>query len=544
MAISPDLISGISQGVSNVGEYRRDTSNREARQAEAKLIQQRANSRIQNNVPQQAANLEAEQLKQELKTLQANSLKRSTYEAFDRFTADGDINHINTFLADARKNPAGAKLYSNMLRLDPLSNNPETRAQLGQMGVDNIDDYLANPELANSKAVATLSDGTQKVLDLNKIFALTGYTDYMGAKKLEQLNQRVAIDRLIAGPQSAETNLIRQMAEEQGISLTKAAQQFYTNKRASTGQGRGSALERLANTLMEEDPSLTLEDATRRAKAASTSGTMMEREARRVAEAEGKDYQETFTELKQNEERTNKRKQLDEAESVRGKIDEIAGGDFLSLDKVDDMTRRKVGRYVTELETLTGKPLTSDDKKEVRKLRNLMELGGKAGDKLTEADTGFIDATLKNVKKYFIDDATGTEASSAYQTFANSLRNTLYGATLTAAEIEAFRAASGSLKQQLKPALAGLKTQLGTVQENLKSIYDLNDEYVAQYYLGTSLSQMEKVMDSIDQRLDFFNELEQSQVVRAQVPIAGQDSSSSSSTPTRRPLNEIFGSKQ
>ena len=540
MAISPEVVSGFAQGISNVGDYRRDTANREARQAQAKVMQTRANSQLAAGVPQSQSSLENEQLKQELKTLQATALKRSTYDAFDRFTADGDYNHLNTFLNDARKNPAGTRMYSNMLRLDPLVDSPEVRSQLGQMGVDNIQDYLSDPELAKSKAIATLSDGSQKVIDLNKVYGMTGYTDYMGAKKLEQLNQRVAIDRLIAGPQSAETNLIRQIAEEQGISLTKAARQFYADKRAGSGSGRGSALERLAQTLMDEDPSLSLEEATRKAKAASTSGTAMEREARRLAEERGVPYQEAYNELKNNDERTNKRKQLDEAEAVRTKIDELAGGEFLALDTIDEATRRKVGRYVTELESLTGKPLTTDDKKEVRKLRNLMELGGRAGEKLTERDTGFIDATLKSIKKYFVDDATGTEASSAYQTFANSLRNTLYGATLTAAEIEAFRAASGSLKQQLRPALAGLRTQLSTVQENLRAIYDLNDEYVAQYYLGTSLGKMEGVMDAIDERLEFFNELENSQVIRATIPIEGQQSSSSS---TRRPLNEIFGNQ-
>lgn len=540
MATSVDISSGIVNGLKNVQDYSRDRPERDARRAQAQLIQKRSEAQVTANLPQQQANVELETLKQQLKTMQANSLKAETYSSFDRFNSDGDFNHLNTFLTNAKQNPIGSQLYSNMVRFDPISDTPEVRAQLGQMGVDNVADYIANPELARSKALATQADGTQKVIDMNKVYGMTGYTDYLGAKKLEALNSRVAIDRLLQGPQSAETNMIRQIAEEQGISLTKAAQEFYTSKRSGTTGGRTSAQERIADEIQTENPEMSREDAMIRAKQLTTSGSALEREARRISSETGENFQSTYTSLKNNEERTTKRKQLDEAEQVRSKIDEATGGNFLELEKVDDNTRRKVGRYITELESLTGSKFTTDDKKELRKLRNLMQLGGKAGEKLTDADTGFIDATLKSVKKYFVDDATGTEASSAYQTFANSLRNMFYGATLTDAEIEAFRLASGSLKQQLKPALAGLKTQLSTVQDQMKSIYDLNDEYVAQYYLGTSLGKMEEVMNAMDERIDLFDELEQSQNIKATVPIQGK-TNESSEIPARPSLNEIFG---
>jgi len=534
MPTSVDIASGVTRGLAKVADYNRDSDAREARNSRARLMQQQAEAQIASNLPKAQADVEVEQLKSQLSTMQAESLKKDTFNAFSRYDSDNDTSHLNTFLANAKKNPLGQGMYANIARFDPLRDTPEVRAQLGQMGVDNIEDYLANPELAASKVLVTQTDGTQTVSDMNKMYAMTGYTDYLGEKQLAKLNQRAAIDRLIQGPQSAETNLIRKMAEEQGISITKAAQNYFRDKQGGASGGRKSAQERIADEIMAENPEMSMEDAMIRAKQLTTSGSALEREARRVAGETGEDFQSVYQRLKNNEERTTKRKQLDEAENVRAKIDETVGGDFLALDTVDDKTRAKIGRHITELESLTGKSFSTDDKKELRKLRNLMQLGGKAGEKLTEADTGFIDATLKSVKKYFVDDAKGTEASSAYQTFANTLRNMFYGATLTDAEIEAFRAASGSLKQQLKPALAGLKTQLSTVQDQMKTIYELNDEYIAQYYLGSSLQQMEKVMDAMDERIALFDEIEDD-VIKAEVPVKGAE------TQSRPSLDEIFG---
>ncbi len=536
MAMSADIGAGIARGLAETGDYIRDTPNRESRNAQAKLIQSQAQAKMQAGVPQTEANLEVEQLKSQLNQLQMQSLQKDTYAAFDRYTADGDTNHLNKFFQNAKQNPLGAELYSNIARIDPIRDTPEVRAQLGKLGIDNLDDYMAHPELFKSKALITQPDGTQVVSDLNNVMAATGYTDYLGAKKLGQLQQRANIDKILQGPQSAETNLIRKIAEEKGISVTAAAAEYYGMKNKGKGGTSGSAQERIAKQLMDDDPELSEEEALAKAKGLTTSGSALEREARRISEAEGKDFQTVYSELKETSERTNKRKQLDEAKSVRKEIDSIAGGDFLANGAKDETTRRKIGPLITEIEGLTGKSLNTDDKKTARDLRDLFALGSKAGEGLTAAETGFYDNTLKNVKKYFSDDATGTEATSAYSTFVNTLRNTFYGATLTVPEMDAFRSAAGSLKQQLGPVLAGLKTQLSTVQEQMKTIYDMNDEYVAQYYLGTSLEQMNKVMHSIDERVKFFTDLEQEQIIKAKP--------STTDKPPKRSLDEIFGAKK
>ncbi len=541
-----DLASGVVDGLAAVHQYRQEREVRDARNSQAELVKQRANATMAAGVPAAQANAEVTQLQNQLRSSQAQSLKQETFSAFDRYSADGDTRHLNTFLQSAKKNPVGSTMYSDIVRIDPMQPNNFTKAQLGQMGIDNPDEYLAHPELAQSKVIGTTTNGEQKLIDINKIYQATGYTEYISNKQLKQLQVRAEIDKTLNGPQSAETSMIGKIAKEQGISLTEAATQFYKMKKpggGAAGGGRTSVQERIAARLMEQDPELPWEDAIVKAKLMTTSGSALEREATRVSGETGADYQDVYSELKDEKDRTNKRKQLDEAKTVRSQIDELSGGDFLAKGAPDEVTRRKIGPLITELEALTGKELSTEEKKTVRELRNLFQLAEKAGTGLKGEDVGFIDNTLKNVKKYFKDDATGVENTSAYSTFVNTLRNTYFGATLTPSEIEAFKSAAGSLKQQLGPVLAGLKTQMSTVQEQMKAIADFNDEHIAQYYLGTSLEQMDKVMGAIDERINMFNELQDSEVIRASKPVE-QTQPAAAATPASRPsLDDIFGPK-
>ncbi len=538
-----DLAAGLVEGVANVQDYQRDKPARDARNSQAQLIQARANASLNAGAPQAEADAQVEQLKNQVRSMQMQTLKQDTFSAFDRYSADGDVKHLNTFLDSARKNPIGKDIYTELLRVDPAQPNSFTKAQLGQMGVDNPDEYLAHPELAKSKVIGTMKDGSQKLIDVNKLYQTTGYTEYMDEKNLKKLQVRSQIDLAVNGPQSAETGMIGRIAKEQGISLTEAATQFYKMKKpGGNGHGSGSAQERIAAQLMEQDPSLSWEDSLTKAKTLTTSGSALEREAARVVQEQGGNYQEVYSGLKSEQERTSKRKQLDEAKNVRAKIDEISGGDFLAKGDLDEVTRRKVGPLITELENLTGKELSTEEKKTARELRNLFALGETAGKGLKAEDVGLIDNTLKSVKKYFSDDATGVENTAAYSTFANVLRNTLYGASLTATEVEAFRTAAGTLKQQLGPVLSGLKVQLSTVKEQMKAIVDMNDEHIAQYYLGTSLEHMDKVMSAMDERIKLFTDLQDSQVIRASKPAeqTTQQAPAATNAPAARPsLDEI-----
>ncbi|UOF80207.1 hypothetical protein [Caudoviricetes sp.] len=525
--------ASVVEGLSNAADYGRDTPNREARNSQAKLIKAQADAQLQSGMPQAQADKDVAILQAQVADLKNEALKKSTYNAFDRYSLDGDTSHLNTFLEEAKK--SHGTMFQDIVRVDPITDTPVVKAQLGQIGVDDTATYVGIPELAQSKVLATHPDGTQSVLDMNKLYAMTGYTNYMGEKRLKDLHVKTAIDQALNGPMSPETNLIAKIAKEKGVSLTEAAATYYKLKKPAGG-GSGAVIERTADVIQEQNPEMDRITALEEAKKVLSSGSELEREARRLSDANGTSYQDEFRKLQLEQNRTAPRKQLDEANTVRQEIDTLAGGDFLAK-PVDESTRRRIGPKITELEKLTGKELSTDDKKTARELRALFAMGDKAATELTPEVTGFIDNTLHNVKKYFTDNSKGEEGLAAYATFRNFARNALMGATLTPEEVKAFNSASGTAKQQLGPILADMKVQLMDMKNKLQSIYAFNDEHVAQYYLGTSLEQIDKSTHALDARIKFLSGIEDSKVkkvLKPSVPVQAQDAAK----PT---LDDIFG---
>jgi hypothetical protein len=158
--------------------------------------------------------------------------------------------------------------------------------------------------------------------------------------------------------------------------------------------------------------------------------------------------------------------------------------------------------YISPLEDLRNFKLSTEDKRTVRNLRDLTALGNKAGTELTPDETGLIDSTLNNFKKYVFDEVGGKKATSSYETFRNIFRNALYGASLTQAEITAFNKASGTLGQQFQPVIAQLQVQMETIKSNLESIRDLNDPDIAHYYTGQSIEEIDNAIMAIEERLN------------------------------------------
>ena len=108
-------------------------------------------------------------------------------------------------------------------------------------------------------------------------------------------------------------------------------------------------------------------------------------------------------------------------------------------------------------------------------------------------------------KKYISDDVEGVDGVSSYETFRNIFRNSLYGASLTASEIQAFEKAAGNLKQQTGPVLAQLRTQMQDVRQQLRSVADFEDPMMAYYYLGRSQDDVLAAIDQIDKRIELIS---------------------------------------
>lgn len=474
-----NLYAGLTQGLSNVAEYERERPARELRMEEAKLRQKRSEQQFQQQqamapIQQSRAELQLEQLQGQLKQEKRARLKNETYSAFRQYNADGDARHLNNFLQSAKQ--MGDPTWSHWARFDPMTRTPQIEAMLGQAGVKDIDEYFSRPDLVQSKVLATDTNGQQTLLDMNKLQQGTGYTQQMTADELKQARERAAIDQLIMGEQSAETNLVHRIAEEEGISVLKA----YELVKGAKGATGGSTVERVARKLMGDDPELSFSQALQKA-------------ARLQASPSGAE------------------KDIEITKGIRDQLHSLsASGSFYDADLTDPKTREKAGELIVDLEKATGRKLTGETKRVARQLRSLLKLGGKAGEKLTSDETGILDNMMHRVKKYFSDNIEGTEGTAAYSAMRNIQRNALMGATLTASELKEFDKAAGTLGMQLGPVLAHMKTSMEDMREQLQTVVDFEDPMAAKYYLGTSMEQAEAAIDAIDERLRHFQSYAQS----------------------------------
>ena len=533
--------AGVAEGLSRTQDYIRQLPEQKARRAEAQAKQGLAEEQLKDyraDTPTRRtqAELDLAQARADLRTANTANLKATTFDTFRRYDVDGDTRHLNTFLADAKKNPAGKNMWSHWVRFDPLTRNAETEAMLGQAGIADADAFFAKPELVKSKVLGTDQSGKRVLLDMNKLYAATGYTQHMTKLELEEMQQRAKIESLMRGGQSVESTMIAKIAKEEGITTLEAYEKYQQLKGVQSAESSvinkiakeenlstleaferyqqikgstkttGTKVERVADDLMTEDPSLSRPEAIKQA-------TML------------------------TESRTATAKDLESAQTVRDSIDELSGGDFFSADLSDPAVRRKVGPKITELEGYTDKKLTTEDKRTIRQLRSLTALGGKAGGAITDAEAGPIDSMLRSVKKYVSNEIPGTAGTAAYETFRNVFRNALYGASLTSSETAAFTAAAGSLKQQTGPVLQQLLVQLEDVKEQLTSVYDMNDEYVAQYYIGRSREEIDEVVAALDERVEFFKSFTANEVRADEMRVSPKPL-----PPGERPsLDSIFG---
>lgn len=470
------MYAGIAQGLSQVADYERERPDREMRREEARLRQESGQFKFEQMkqaapLQREQTELELEKLRAEVKSQKQARLKTETFGAFRNYNSDKDTRHLNNFLKTAKS--MGDPTWSHWARFDEVTRNYETEAMLGQAGIMNVEEYFNDPELLASKVLATDANGERTLLDMEKLQAATGYTQHMTTEELKAARERAELEKLLIGTESATTNIVRKIAKEEKISLLEAYRMY---KEAEGTKEAGSTVERIATKLREADPTLSHADSIREATRIQAAPSGAEKDINVTAE-------------------------------VREKLHTLSPtGSFYDLDLTDPKNREKAGELIIDLEHATGRKLDSATKTAARKMRSLLALGGKAGDKISEAETGLIDHMLHKVKKYFSDNVEGTEGQATYELFRNMQRNALFGATLPAAEMSAFNAAAGTLGMQLGPALDHLVVGMEDTKESLQAIIDFEDPMAAKYYLGTSMEQAEMAIDAINERLDFIQD--------------------------------------
>lgn len=512
---SAQVWSGVAQGLAKASEYMSQADMRSAQLAEAQARQQKAQMELQEysaNAPtrQRQRELEMQQLEANTRTINQQSTQQQTYDAFRRFEADKDVRHLNTWLKDVKRNPVGANLYGDVVRVDQLTKTTENDQLLRQMGYVDLDAVYADPELSKDLVVMT---GTSQrgIVNMNDMYAGTGFANYLTNEQLATAERKARINQMLRSGQSGHKVTMQERVVQDLIDTGKAANvaEAYQMLRDMEASGKGSGVlssteERAVERIMEEQNIGYLEalDAYYSTRRQGTGETNEERFVQDYMEQNpGATRQEATSEYR-NLTKTTTQKEVADVKELRQGLDEM---NWLES-KVGDMSsvdRARIYRdYISPLEDLRNFSLSNEDKRTIRNLRDLTALGKTAGTELTPDETGLIDSTLNSVKKYIFDEVGGKKATSSYETFRNIFRNALYGASLTQAEISAFNKAAGTLGQQFQPVLAQLQTQMETVKTNLEAIRDLNDPDIAHYYLGAPIEDIDRAIEAIDERLN------------------------------------------
>lgn len=474
-----NIAAGLVQGASGVSEYAQNLQERQLRVAIANQQRQMGEIQLQEyrqNAPlrQQTEELKFQQYEAQVRQMQANTARQTTYDAFRLFDADGNPGHLNNALQILKNNPVAQSWTGGAVRFDQVTSADAKLLQ--QSGVKDVQGFLSHPELMRSVAVVTGQDGTKTLVDMNQLKAGMGYTQFMEDEELDRMSKRAL--------------MLKRM--QTGSTVDKETQ-----------------ADRVIKQLMEEDPTLSYTDAYRLYKNPNPnkkSGTTQLERAAEQLRADNPDmtYEESLTQAATISSPTGKQKDMQAADEAKTALDEQFGGSFLSADLSDPKIRSKAEPLVRRIEQFSGAEMDATQKKRVAEIRQLITLG-KGGSELTSAETGPLDSLLRDGRKYISDNIEGTDATAAYQAYRNLVRNALFGASLTNNEQAEFDKAFGTLKEQTGPVLAKLRTQMQMLQDELGAIYDSGDEYVMKYRLGMDSDRLVQVMNALDQRLEMFD---------------------------------------
>lgn len=200
---------------------------------------------------------------------------------------------------------------------------------------------------------------------------------------------------------------------------------------------------------------------------------------------------------------TSTTKNLAAAEERSNKLLEKFGGEeaFYATDFSKPENKRKALADVAAIEKLEDTQLSEADKKTLTQINELIAVADPVK-QLTNKETGIIDNFLGNVKTYMSDNVEGVAAKSSYNTFKNTLRNALFGATLTGPEIKAFNEAFGTLSQQRGPVLEKFLTSINQLQAKMDTLASFSNPLSSHVRMGVSVERLDKIRQNLQTLVD------------------------------------------
>lgn len=499
-------------------------------QARAKMSEEQLQTYQQDAPVRDAArDTEVAALQAQLYQTNAALAKQQTYDSFTRYNADGDPKHLNQWLEQSKSNPVAKNLTSDMARMDRLTRTPETEKLVRAAGITDLDGFFSDPNLTKSYVVGTMANGGQQLVDMNRMYAVTGYAKQATDEQLKTLTKNAAvIGQLRQGANlrgiQADSAIVSQVAEATGMNRADVYRMLqpdpvagldYVPKTARASSG--SALERIAAQLRASDPEMTLRESlqqamelTSRQRGGQGGGT---NESRFIREYQANNPDATYEEALAayrttgKDERTAGQKNIEYSEEAAKELDDAFGGNFLAAD-LNNLTpeqERIVNRNINRIEQVGGLKLSAEEKKNARSIRKLINTASTAATKLTDEQTGLIDSTLRQVKSYVSNNVPGKDGTIAYENLRALARNALYGSQVSSADYKAFNKAVAGLGEQTGPVLASMKQQLQLMRDDISAAADLGDPYVAKVRYGTTLEGLDKIVNGLDERIDIIN---------------------------------------
>lgn len=428
------------------------------------------------------ASLELDRQREELVQVQRQNNERATYEGMRRhYTDPSDARHLNQMFGDLKRN--GSQQFANVNRVDLVTEQDRDMFIKAGFSEQQTNAVYADPDLLASYIKTTQTDGTQGLDNLDNIKQTMRYNQYATSEELAVQKDNIMKQQLIAF----------------GYEATPTGMEAFRRARA---------------TMPDEDPKSPKfqEELTKQMDVLRSSGirgenqTQREAEAARITATQGvgpgdpgynEAYQQNYSALVDRDRQTSTGKNIDASEATRTILDEKAGGNFASADLSDPKERGKYARDIARLKKEVGYKPSESSKKVLRQMRSVVNLGSTASE-ITEDQTGIFDSLLHSAKKYITNNVSGTRQTSALAWMNNVARNTLFGATVPAAEFRAFTDAAGSQKQQLAPLLEAMSVNLGQIRDELQYMMDTEDPDIMLWELGMTEDQVSGTLDAID----------------------------------------------
>lgn len=523
------LGAAITEGAADI-PFR--TARLQEAQSRAKMSQMQTQTYEQQAPLRQAQqDTQTAQLQAQLYQTNAAIAKQQTYDAFGRYQIDGDPKHLNQWLSSAKSNPVAANLTADMTRMDKVTRSPENDKILQAAGITDLDGFYSHPEISNSFVMGTTAEGHKTLIDMNRMYAVTGYAQQMNDQALQKLSTNAAlIGELRKGGNmrgiTADSELVGKVASATGMQRSEVYQMLkpnpvsgldYTPRSASAGAGGGSALERIAGQLRKSDPSLSFRDSLEQAvglvrpgtaNGGTDQGKFVEDYMQRNPDASREDAVGAYRSAGKDG-RTSAQKNTEYGEEAKEALDTAFGGDFLSpdvkLDNLNPEQERTLSTQVNRIEQVGGLKLSPEDKKNARAIRKLLPTANRAATELSDADTGLIDSTMRGVKSYITNNVPGKQGTIAYETLRSFQRDALFGKQVSAADRADLNRVVANLGQQTGPVLASLRQNLELMRDDLSASADLGDPYVAKVRYGATINQLDSIVNGLNDRIDLIS---------------------------------------